>query len=216
MLGFINNTLVQTSNGFKNIEDVVVGDYVLNENNEFKKVVNVEMMKSVESLYIEDNDVTGFIKNYGDKRHQFIAILPDKSTNVFLYLKGLTAEKIEKLLDTVQQEDINVMMPKFTGVKVQNMKNVYSRMGLSGLFIDMADYTGIMKSGANIALGLVVQKAKVEIGKTGGKGAGISTISSVSKIKAAERSVILNRPFIYMIYDSYQCMPIFAGVQQIM
>ena len=46
MLGFINNTLVQTSNGFKNIEDVVVGDYVLNENNEFKKVVNVETSES--------------------------------------------------------------------------------------------------------------------------------------------------------------------------
>ena len=191
--------------------DITPGKFI----NINKTVSNVEMMKSVESLYIEDNDVTGFIKNYADKRYQFIAILPDSATNVFLYLNGLTADKLEKLLSTAQQDNVSVVMPKFTGMKIQNMRVPYAKMGLKELFVEMANYTGIMKSEANIALGLVLQKAKVEVGKTGSQGAGISTISS-TKIKEANRSVILNRPFIYIIYDSYQCMPIFAGVQQIM
>ena len=96
------------------------------------------------------------------------------------------------------------------------MRVPYAKMGLSELFAEMANYTGIMKTEANLALGLVLQKSKVEIGKTGAQGAGISTISSTTTIKEASRDVILNRPFIYLIYDSYQCMPIFAGVQQIM
>ena len=190
--------------------DIVPGKFI----NINRTVSNVEMMKSVESLYIEDNDVTGFIKNFAGNRYQFVAILPDSTTNVFLYLRGLSADKLDRLLSSAKQENVNVTMPKFTGLKIQNMRVPYAKMGLSELFADMANYTGILKSEANLALGLVLQKSKVEIGKTGAQGAGISTISSTTTIKEASRDVILNRPFIYLIYDSYQCMPIFAGVQQ--
>jgi hypothetical protein len=34
--GISKNTLIHTIKGFKNVEELSVGDYVINENNEFK------------------------------------------------------------------------------------------------------------------------------------------------------------------------------------
>ena len=48
--GISKNSLIHTENGFKNVEDVVIGDCVLNENNELK-ARNEELEKENEKLH---------------------------------------------------------------------------------------------------------------------------------------------------------------------
>jgi len=176
---------------------------------------NVEMMTSVEKLYIEDNNATGFIKNYNNPRYQFIGLLPDKTTNVYAYMKTLSADSLNKIISKARKEEVQVSMPKFTGVQTLNLRNALSKMGMDQLFSEFAQYTGFMKNGHNIVATKYYHKAKIEIGKTATQAGGVATINEV-KVNEAERQVVLNRPFIYMVYDSFQGIPIFIGVQQYM
>ena len=88
-------------------------------------------------------------------------------------------------------------------------------MGLASLFSDYAQYTGFMKNGNNIYLGKLFHKSKVEVGKTATQGSGVATVNSINTTDE-DRTVIFNRPFLYMIYDSYHCLPVFMGIQQLM
>ena len=180
-----------------------------------KTVASVEMMTSKEKYYIEDNNAIGFIKEYSNPRYKFIALLPDQTTNVYAYIKGMSSNNLNKMLNGVKEEKVLVTMPKFTAEQTLNLKNAYTNMGMSTLFADYADYTGFMKNGKNIYISKLFHKSKLEVGKTSTQGSGVSTVNSVES-KDGTREVIMNRPFVYMIYDSYHCLPIFMGVQQLM
>jgi serpin B len=180
-----------------------------------KTVSTVEMMTSEEKYYIEDNNATGFVKEYSNPRYKFIALLPDKTTNVYAYLKGMSANSMNKILASIKEEKVTVTMPKFVAEQTTNLRNAYPKMGMTNLFTDYADYKGFMKNGKNIYLSKLFHKSKVEVGKTSTQGSGVSTINSAEG-SADGRAVIINRPFFYMIYDSYQCLPVFMGVQQLM
>ncbi len=177
-----------------------------------KTIASVEMMTSKEKYYIEDNNATGFVKEYSNPRYKFIALLPDKTTNVYSYIKGMSANSLNKVLSSIKEENVTVTMPKFTVEQTLNLRNAYVKMGMSNLFAEHAEFTGFMKNGNNIYLSKLFHKAKIEVGKTATQGSGVSTVNSVSDA----REVIMNRPFVYMIYDSYHCLPIFMGVQQLM
>ena len=50
--GISKNSLIHTENGFKNVEDVVIGDRILNENNEFKKIVDIKVSSSNDTYIV--------------------------------------------------------------------------------------------------------------------------------------------------------------------
>ena len=180
-----------------------------------KTIATVEMMTSEEKYYIEDNNATGFIKEYINPRYKFIALLPDKTTNVYAYIKEMSANNMSKLLNSIKEEKVKVTMPRFTAEQTLNLKNAYMKMGMAPLFGDYATYDGFMKNSKNIYLSKLFHKTKIEVGKTSTQSAGVSTVNSVEGT-GGEREVILNRPFVYIIYDSYHCLPVFIGVQQLM
>ena len=79
-----------------------------------KTLASVEMMTSEEKFYIEDNNATGFVKEYKNPRYKFVALLPDATTNVYAYLKGMSANSLNKILSNISEEKVNVTIPKFT------------------------------------------------------------------------------------------------------
>ena len=43
-MGFVGETKVYTSDGYKNIEDLKIGDLVLTHKNRYKKIINIEVI----------------------------------------------------------------------------------------------------------------------------------------------------------------------------
>ena len=49
-MGYIDNTLINTYRGFKRIDDLSIGDLVLNENNQFVPIIDIKKSEAVSIL----------------------------------------------------------------------------------------------------------------------------------------------------------------------
>lgn len=184
-------------------------------NNNGDSKVTIDMMSSVESIYLEDNNATGFIKPYYLPRFQYVVIMPDKDISMEKYIENMSVEKINKLLENAKEENVKATIPKYSESYKVDLKDALVNMGMDIMFNNKANFSGIMKNGSNIHMSQVVHKAKIEVGKSSTQLGGISNVSETKRKKIEyDKEVKLNRPYIYMIYDCEQNVPMFIGVQQ--
>lgn len=175
----------------------------------------VMMMPSGENVYLEDDSATGFIKDYKDGKYAFAALLPNENVNINDYVESLTGEKISAILRGAQNERVSVKIPKFTCEFNISLKDVLSEMGMNLAFDEKeADFSKMAKSSmGNIFIGDAFHKAFITVDERGTKAAAATIIKGgASAAPTKIREVFLERPFVYMIIDKSQNLPIFIGV----
>ncbi len=181
-------------------------------NNAKKTTSDVEMMSSIESLYIEDNGATGFIKNYYIPRYKFIAILPDEKTNLEEYVNNLDYRKLIKLLESSENVNVKASIPSFVTYKTVDISKTLVNIGLSSIFKSDADFSGMLKEGMATKLWKMYHTSKITVGKKCSEGVITSNVSNNKKKDVSyDKEVVLDRPFLYMIFDSEESIPIFIG-----
>lgn len=190
------------------LSDIKTGSF----NNDKGDVVEVETMTSVESLYIEDNDTTGFIKNYYIPRYKFIGILPDKENKFDDYISKLDSRKLIKLLEGAEKKNVKATIPAFESIKTVNIRRVLSSIGLADIFAKDADYSGMLKNGMPMSLTKIYHTSKIRVGKKSSEAAIVTNVASKKTTeKKYSKEVVLDRPFIYIIFDTEESIPIFIG-----
>lgn len=181
------------------------------------KLQKVDMMRSEESLYLEDEAAKGFIKYYKDRNYAFAALLPDENMGIRDYVKTLSGEHLQEMLDNPQEATISVHIPQFSYEYDIEMSKLLAEMGMTDAFAgDKADFTNMATSTrGNIYINRVLHKTFIEVSPVGTK-AGAATIveatDECAPIFDDIKEVHLNRPFIYMIIDCDSNMPVFMGV----
>ena len=177
------------------------------------KLMNVTMMCSDESIYLEDEDCKGFIKQYKDGKYSFAAILPNGDIKSFI--TSLSGEKLSKILASAEDCIVEVKLPKFGYEYSSKLNDALSELGMPTAFDqNNADFSGIGKSTmGNISIGEVIHKTKIEVNEKGTKAGAAALVEMVDEACVLnEKQVILNRPFMYMILDNETMLPLFAGV----
>lgn len=175
----------------------------------------VMMMPSGEDVYLEDDSATGFIKDYKDGKYAFAALLPNENVNINDYVESLTGERISAILRGAQNERVSVKIPKFTCEFDMSLNDVLSGMGMKLAFDkEKADFSKMAKSSmGNIFIGDAFHKAFITVDERGTKAAAATIIKGgASAAPTKIREVFLERPFVYMIIDKSQNLPIFIGV----
>ena len=177
------------------------------------KLMNVTMMCSAESTYLESDGCKGFIKQYKDGKYSFAAILPD--TDIKSFVSSLSGEKLSRILDSADNCAVETKLPKFSYEYYSDLNAALSSLGMPTAFDENnADFSGIGKSAAgNISIGRVIHKTKIAVDEKGtqaGAAALVEIVDSCAPIY--DKSVILNRPFMYMILDNETMLPLFTGV----
>ena len=112
-------------------------------------------------------------------------------------------------------------MPKFESQYSADFKSVLQKMGIKDVFNKYrADFTGIGKaieSGHNICIGDVNQIRKIKVDENGTKAVAFTSIGMLcltSCIPPRPYIVYLDRPFLYIIFDKINHMPVFVGILQ--
>jgi serpin B len=162
-------------------------------------------------LYIEDNEVTGFIKNYYIPRYKFVAIMPDETTNIDLYVKNWDERKLIKLLEGAINENVKVTFPKFEGGSRIDVKKLLARMGLKQMFSYDANFSGILEDDKTTSIGDIVHASYVVVGKKSSEAKVITEVDNKKRDDSYSKEIVINKPFIYMIYDSEESIPVFIG-----
>ena len=169
------------------------------------------LMSSVEGTYMENAKATAFAKRY-EGGYRFVGILP-KEPGPFdladLDLDGLLASETGSY-------DVDAVLPKFSFWDAYRLDPYLKELGLVLSFQDSADFGGAFVDGRSFYLDQVAQAVRIETDEGGTKAAAVTTIMAPANAAMAEprerRSVVLDRPFAFIIQGPGIDLPLFVGV----
>lgn len=176
--------------------------------------VSVDFLNSTEGSYLEDDLGRGFIKYYEGGQYAFAAILPNQGVTVSQYLESLTGEHLTELLEGVKAVRVQASMPKFESDFSLEMSEALKEMGMELAFDpDQADFSGLWTSAdGNICIDQVQHKTYICVDEEGTKAAASTAVIMVETTAAPrQETVVLDRPFVYLIVDMDAGIPVFVG-----
>lgn len=177
-------------------------------------VQSCEMMNSSEYCLIKDNNSVGFVKNYKGGKYAFAAILPNEDISVNDYISGLTAESFNSLLADRKYANVFTRLPKFSYEYDTSLNETLVDMGMPSAFLPTANFQkmGETRTGA-LCISEVKHKTFISVDEAGTKAGAVTSVSmsdcSATPIPPTE--VILDRPFVYCIFDTETNIPVFIG-----
>lgn len=170
----------------------------------------VQFMRSSER-YIQTDNATGFMKNLDTLPLRFIAILPNEDLSLEEYLATLTGEELSHLASSASATEFTqAYLPVFSCSYTQDLAPLMETMGLSSLFSKSADFSKMTSE--SVWMHDLTHKTSIHIGPQGVQ-AGSATVTEVTSDKGfpMEDSVVLDRPFLYMLVDNESNIPVLIG-----
>lgn len=173
-----------------------------------------QFMYSEESVYLEDELATGFMKYYKEGGYAFVGILPQEGLTVEKYVASLNGKKLYDFVTNKRGETVKAAIPKFEYDYDIELTEVLKVMGMPDAFNpSKADFTGLGSSTkGNICINSVLHKTFISVDENGTKAAGVTVVAPGAESEPSEPKVVyLDRPFVYMILDTMTCTPLFIG-----
>lgn len=176
----------------------------------------VDMMYGTESRYLSGDGVQGFLKPYKDG-YTFAALLPDEGTTLEEYLSGLDGATF---LQTIREWDdtmVEIGLPKFEGETSRELADALKSMGMPTAFDEYAaDFSrmGNVADGSNLYIGRVLHKTYIRVDELGTKAAAATVVAmdAGGAMIVDNKTVILDRPFLYAVVEDETGLPVFVGV----
>lgn len=207
---FLINALVFDAEWQKTYERSMVENGVFHSYD--NKIKNTTIMYSKEGCFLKSKNATGFKKDYKDGKYSFVGILPNEGVNIYDFIES---GEITEVLSSETQESVFVGIPQFGYDYSISMNNILKGMGMSSAFSSSkADFKNMATSSrGNIFISDVLHKTHIEVGEEGTKAAAVTKVEfeDVSAMVITGNSVVLNRPFVYMIMDNSNNLPLFMG-----
>lgn len=180
-------------------------------------IKEVDFMSCDVSDYLSDDTTTGFVKYYAGRKYAFAALLPNEGISLSDYISSLTGDKISTLL-TERKRGVEVITktPKFEAEYSSLLNEALSDMGIKTAFDgDLADFSKLGRSeNGNICINRVIHKTYISVDESGTK-AGAATVVEMENegaiMPADMYFVTLDRPFVYMLIDCENDLPLFIG-----
>lgn len=180
-------------------------------------VQQVKMMWSDESIYLEDKNAIGFMKDYKGNRYSLVALLPNEGVEIDDYVKSLSGENFLEILSNEKNEKVIARIPQFKSEYSKSQMQILENLGISRALTPAAqfDEMGKTKTG-KLFIGDVLHKTFIEVNESGTKAAGTTAIIMKENSACIDENppiyVTLDRPFVYAIVDKSNSLPIFIGV----
>lgn len=174
----------------------------------------VDMMHSEETVYLQDENATGFMKPYSGSKYNFAVLLPNEGVDIYEYIAGLTGEELMETLSTPQIGMVMATLPKFSYEYELTMNDVLKELGMPSAFSgSTANFSKMAHSSrGNIYIGDVLHKTFISVDELGTKAGAVTKVQmNDESAPMSEWVVTLNRPFVYMIIDNETNLPVFIG-----
>jgi serpin B len=144
---------------------------------------------------------------YGGEAFQMTVLLPSVNGDIGDLIAILTQENWSNWLDELSSSEIGVSLPKFTLEYELVMNDVLAAMGMAEAFSPAADFSNMFAPGG-IWIDEVKHKAFVQVDEEGTEAA---AVTSVSMTDSAPLSVVVDRPFLFVIRERLSGTILFMG-----
>ncbi|XP_069494531.1 alpha-1-antiproteinase F-like [Ambystoma mexicanum] len=171
--------------------------------------VRVPMMEQEGSIHTwKDREMpcTVVRLNYAGNASAFF-ILPDEG-KMKQVEEGLSAATLQKWRHTDRERRCSLHIPKFSISATCDLKKVLLKVGMIEVFSDIADLSRITGQ-RNLKASKAVHKAMLSIDEQGTEAAGATAVEI--KPRFIPRPVILNRPFLFLLYGDITESLLFMG-----
>ena len=166
-------------------------------------VVEVPMMKqSIKTQYYED-DILQIVVKLFDDTYQMLLVLPAEGVTTEEAAAHLSAN-YEKILGEMSIYQVTLSMPRFQSDFATSLKNPLKKMGMPRAFGPDAQFDGISRE--PLYIDDAFQKTFIKVDETGAEAAALTVVRTgllSMNQKFEERTMNLDRPFIYLI-TNYQ------------
>lgn len=173
--------------------------------------VTVPMMRQSERFnYAEGDGYQTVELPYVGRQLSMVILLP-ASGNFSTFESGLTAQKVDSILNSLENRQVNLVMPKFTFESSFGLKSALSSMGMPVAFADAADFSG-MSGNKDLLIQDVVHKAFIAVDENGTEAAAATgVVVGITAMPANPVDVTIDRPFIFLIRDIPTGTVLFLG-----
>ena len=212
--------VILNATAFEGAWDETYEEYQIREDEVFTREDDTEekavMMYSRESLYMENEQMTGFRKPYKDG-YSFVALLPREGVSVAECIAELDGETWRGLISSMRSEKVNAVIPEFASAyRVDNLVSTFAEMGISDIFNPAAADLSAMAeldNGQPLFVSGIIHKTFIEVNRKGTRAAAVTGIKVGATAYMPEKiyDVRLDRPFIYVIVDDCTNTPMFIG-----
>ncbi|MFC1991589.1 serpin family protein [Chloroflexota bacterium] len=173
--------------------------------------VTVPMMNQTESFgYARGNNYQAVELPYDGNELSMVILLPDSSQ--FEEFEGsIHYQTVEEIISDINRRQVNLQMPKFEFESEFSLKSVLANMGMKIAFSGDADFSG-MTGGKDLFIDEVIHKAFVAVDEAGTEAAAATAVI-IKAVSMPEEpiTVVINRPFIFLIRDIPTDSILFVG-----
>lgn len=176
--------------------------------------VKCTMLTGTENCYLSNERAIGFTKDYAGGRYEFMAVLPNEDISVSDFVSTMTADEFAELYGSRSSKyEVTTKMPQFRFDHELKLKDALQSMGITEAFSNDADLSKMFE-GNDAYIKQVFHKTHIELDAKGTKAAAATAVEAGAKADHSEpehKEVILDRPFVFAIMDSYSTLPVFIG-----
>lgn len=166
-------------------------------------------------LYLQGEGAQGVVLPYDDGRLAFVAILPD-SPDLRGWLDSLDGNVLSQLVQGAEEQRFfRLAFPKFEAEWSGSLQEVLKDMGLEDAFTPgQADFSRMGDHPNGYYLSEVIHAAKLQVNEKGTEAAAATLVAAndgAAPPPAEGIKLLLDRPFLYGIFDRQNGIPLFLG-----
>ena len=187
--------------------------FYINKQNE----TTVSMMRAHrEYMFGEFDDFKIILLPYKGYRLSMVAVLPPKGHES--KLDTIDAKTFNRWLDSLEEYEVDLWLPKFKTEKSYEMKNLFKELGIKLAFSNFANFSGITDD-EKLKVDNVIHKTFIDVDedKTEAAAATAVTMMRATALPVTKRKpkaeFHADHPFMYCIMDNYTRTILFMGRQ---
>lgn len=140
-----------------------------------------------------------------------LIIMPQNPDGLKKLINEFNSNSINEISMGLQEELINIALPKFEVQTNNGAEKILAKEGLASLFTSKADFSGISKA-QQLRIGELQQHVVLTVDEISSSESSMTATNAIrTEAPSNERSVIINRPFLFFIRDRIDDITIIAG-----
>jgi serpin B len=160
----------------------------------------------------ELNNATVVSLPYEDTNFQMLLFLPGQHSNIDQLVSDMFSHglSISNITNQLTSTTTYLSMPKFKIGYQTSLKETFKALGASRAFSKHAEL-GLISDESDLGVDDILHKAQVEVTEEGSEAAAVTGIFVGIRVAVKHLVVNINKPFMFIIYDSLNNIPLFVG-----
>jgi len=183
-------------------ENIVDGIFYLQDGTQ--KTVKM-MNQEREFSYFSHNEFQAIDLPYHTGNFSMTVILPKRDYTIDEIIAGINNETWNTWMNNFSSTEMSFSMPKFKYEYEINLNEILKTLGMDIAFSGEADFTGMSPG---LFIGKVLHKSFIEVNEEGTEAAAATV---VRMDRAMGESMIVNRPFLFVVRESISGTILFMG-----